>query len=143
MGRKVAGRGGAGLPKPHRSETAPPDPWPWPWPAELGDAVLLYNYGVSQHVNGGRTCPQSFLEEMPTVLVTVRGGGYGPPRKGWDHSTPYLQRVLADLWEADLTVVGRELTLVGVDQPRTDLAVQRHAEARDAVRRTGRALAAK
>ncbi|MEU6040822.1 hypothetical protein ABZ801_36060 [Actinomadura sp. NPDC047616] len=42
--------GGAGLPEPHRSETAPPAPWPGP--AELGDAdaVLLYNYGVSQHV---------------------------------------------------------------------------------------------
>ena len=52
----------------------------------------------------------------PVVLVTVRGGGYAPgtPKHGWDHSTPYLRRMLGDLWGADLTVVERELTLAGV-----------------------------
>src|ERR1700760_4979213 len=98
--------------------------------AELEDAeavllaVPLYNYGVSQHfkawvdlIIAGAGAPTPVLKGKPTVLVTVRGGGYGPgtPREGWDHSTPYLKRVLADLWEADLTVVERELTLVGVN----------------------------
>jgi len=51
------------------------------------------------------------------VLVTTRGGAYGPgtPREGWDHSTDYLRRILADVWGADLTVVEREFTLVGVN----------------------------
>ena len=83
-------------------------------------AVPLYNFGVSQHfktwvdlviAGAGPTTP--VLKGTPTVLATVRGGGYGPgtPREGWDHSTPYLRRILADVWEADLTVIERELTL--------------------------------
>ncbi|SEG08282.1 FMN-dependent NADH-azoreductase [Thermomonospora echinospora] len=130
--------------------------------AELADAdavllaIPLYNYGVSQHVKtwidlvtvAAGTAGPGFLQDKPTVLVTVRGGGYGPgtPREGWDHSTPYLRRVLADMWEAELTVVERELTLVGVNPALDhlkDIAVQRHAEARDAAHRTGRALAAR
>jgi FMN-dependent NADH-azoreductase len=81
------------------------------------------------------------------VLVTVRGGGYGPgtPREGWDHSTPYLTRVLADMWQAELTVIERELTVAattpGMEGLR-DLATQLHTDALDAARHTGRALAA-
>jgi FMN-dependent NADH-azoreductase len=41
--------------------------------------------------------------------------GPGTPREGWDHSTAYLRRILADVWGADLTVVEREFTLVGVN----------------------------
>ncbi|WP_243741195.1 hypothetical protein [Streptomyces sp. 8K308] len=77
------------------------------------------------------------------MLVTALGGGYGPgtPREGWDHSTPYLERVLADIWQAELTVIKRELTLAattpGMEGLR-DLAQQQHSEAlvaaRDAVR---------
>jgi FMN-dependent NADH-azoreductase len=87
-------------------------------------AVPLYNYGVSQHfknwvdlVIAGGEPGEPVLRGKPTVLATVRGGGYGPgtPRVGWDHSTPYLRRILADVWEADLTIIERELTLVGVN----------------------------
>src|SRR5258707_4436850 len=87
-------------------------------------AVPLYNYGVSQHfknwvdlVIAGGEPGEPVLRGKPTVLATVRGGGYGPgtPREGWDHSTPYLRRILADVWEADLTIIERELTLVGVN----------------------------
>ncbi|GAA0989631.1 NAD(P)H-dependent oxidoreductase [Acrocarpospora macrocephala] len=129
--------------------------------AELTDAdavllaVPLYNYGVSQHfkawvdlvIAAAGPADAGVLKDKPTVLVTVRGGGYGPgtPREGWDHSTPYLRRILADMWQADLTVVERELTLVGVNpvlDHLKDLAAQRHAEARDTAHHTGRALAA-
>ena len=57
------------------------------------------------------------LAGKPVVLATVRGGSYaaGTPREGWDHSTPYLRRILADVWGADLTLVEREFTLVGVN----------------------------
>ncbi|MEV0381180.1 NAD(P)H-dependent oxidoreductase [Nonomuraea sp. NPDC050643] len=130
--------------------------------AELTDAdavllaVPLYNYGVSQHfktwvdlvIAAAGPAFEGLLKDKPTVLVTVRGGGYGPgtPREGWDHSTPYLRRVLADMWQADLTIVERELTLAGVNPALDhlkDLAAQRHAEARDAAHHTGRTLAAK
>jgi FMN-dependent NADH-azoreductase len=88
------------------------------------------------------------LKDKPVALVTVRGGGYGPgtPREGWDHSTPYLRRILGDLWQADLTVIERELTLAAANpamEHLKDLAAQRHTEARDAARDAGRALAAK
>lgn len=116
-------------------------------------AVPLYNYGVSQHfkawadmvVAGVGLLP--ILKDKPTVLVTVRGGGYGAgtPREGWDHSTPYLRRVLADMWQAELTVIERELTVAattpGMEGLR-DLAAQLHTDALDTARHTGRALAA-
>jgi FMN-dependent NADH-azoreductase len=87
-------------------------------------AVPLYNYGVSQHfktwadlVIAGGDAGEQVLAGKPTVLATVRGGGYGAgtPREGWDHSTPYLRRILADMWGADLSIVERELTLAGVN----------------------------
>src|ERR1700738_1075576 len=95
--------------------------------AELTDAdavllaVPLYNFGVSQHfktwvdliIAGAGPAADGLLKDKPTALVTVRGGGYGPgtPREGWDHSTPYLRRLLADWRQADLTVIERELPL--------------------------------
>lgn len=116
-------------------------------------AVPLYNFGVSQHfkiwtdlviAGGGPTTP--LLKDTPTLLITTLGGGYGPgtPREGWDHSTPYLVRVLADIWGADLTVVKRELTLAattpGMEELK-DLAEQQRVQALDAARQAGRVLA--
>jgi FMN-dependent NADH-azoreductase len=120
-------------------------------------AVPLYNYGVSQHfkayldllnidprVLGGE---KPFLAGKPVVLATVRGGAYGAgtPRAGWDHSTPFLRRIIADVWGADLTVVEREFTLVGVNPALdafTDAAAELHTKALDAAREAGRALGA-
>ena len=90
-------------------------------------AIPLYNWGVSQHVKawidlilteprfGPRT--EKLLAGRPAYLVTARGGFYGPgsPREGWDHSTPWLRRMFADLWELDLTVIETELTLADVN----------------------------
>ncbi|MEV0778043.1 FMN-dependent NADH-azoreductase [Streptomyces sp. NPDC050433] len=116
-------------------------------------AVPLYNFGVSQHfktwvdlvmAGAGPTAP--LLKGNPTVLVTTLGGGYGvgTPREGWDHSTPYLERVVGDIWQADLTLIKRELTLAAVT-PGMDglrgLAEERHAESLVAAREAGRALA--
>jgi FMN-dependent NADH-azoreductase len=118
-------------------------------------AVPLYNFGVSQHfkawadlVIAGAGPGNPVLKGTPTVLVAVRGGGYGPgtPREHWDHSTPYLRRVLADMWEADLTVVERELTLAHTTpamESLRDLATQLRAEALGAAQEAGKALAAK
>jgi FMN-dependent NADH-azoreductase len=128
--------------------------------AELNDAdavllaIPLYNFGVSQHVkawidlvHAGAGDATGLLKDKPVALVTVRGGGYGPdtPRAGWDHSTPYLRRIFGDLWQADLTVIERELTLAATTpgmEGLKDLAAQRHTEALTAARHAGRALAA-
>src|SRR5690606_38609380 len=50
------------------------------------------------------------------TIVVSRGGGYGPgtPREGWDHDTPYVRRIFADVLNADVTVVTAELTLAPV-----------------------------
>ena len=119
-------------------------------------AVPLYNFGVSQHIKTWIdliiTDPRAASGGSPllagerVVLATVRGGAYGPgtPREGWDHSTTYLTRILGEVWGADLTLVQREFTLVGVN-PALDAfaepAAQMHAEALTAAREAGRALA--
>lgn len=111
-------------------------------------AVPLYNFGVSQHfktwVDLVVTDPRMSggaqpLKGKPAVLVTVRGGAYGPgtPREGWDHASGWMRRILQDVWGLDLRVVETEFTLVGVnpalDQFK-DLAAQmrRDAESRAA-----------
>lgn len=50
-------------------------------------------------------------------LVIARGGGYRPgtPREGWDHSTPYLQRIFGDVFGAELTLIVAELTAADFD----------------------------
>jgi len=83
-------------------------------------AVPLYNYGISQHfktwadlVIAGAGPTNPLLKGTPTVLVTVRGGGYGPgtPREGWDHGEPWLRHALSTVGLDDLAFVTAELTL--------------------------------
>lgn len=118
-------------------------------------ALPLYNFGVSQHVKtwidlaiAGAPYGVRLLEGTPTVLVTTRGGAYGAgtPREGWDHSTAYLRRILVDIWGADLTVVERELTLVGVNPALddfTETAALLRKAAEEAAAEAGVALAAR
>ena len=118
-------------------------------------ALPLYNFGVSQHVKiwvdlvlAGAELGARLLEGTPVVLLTTRGGSYGPgtPREGWDHSTAYLRRILADVWGADLTVIEREFTLVGVNPALdefTALAAQLKQAAEDAAAQAGKTLGAR
>jgi hypothetical protein len=90
-------------------------------------AVPLYNFGVSQYlktwvdlvVTDPRMAAgtEPMLAGKPALLVTVRGGNYGPgtPRDGWDHATGWMRRILADVWRLDLTAVEAGLTQVGVN----------------------------
>ena len=116
-------------------------------------ALPLYNFGVSQHVKtwidlalAGAAPGTRLLDGTPVVLVTTRGGAYGAgtPREGWDHSTDSLRRILVDVWGADLTVVEREFTLVGVN-PALDefaeLAELMRKNAEEAAMQAGTALA--
>lgn len=117
-------------------------------------ALPLYNFGVSQHVKtwidlllAGAPLGTRLLDGTPTVLITTRGGAYGPgtPREGWDHNVGYLVQMLEKVWGADLTVVEREFTLVGVNPALdefTDLAAELKVAAEAASVDAGRSLAA-
>jgi len=118
-------------------------------------AVPLYNFGVSQHIKtwvdlvitDPRMAPgqQPPLAGKPAVLVTVHGGNYsaGTPREDWDHATGWLRRILADVWQLDLTVVTREFTLVGVNPALdefTEMAADLKASAEQEAAEHGRRL---
>lgn len=125
------------------------------------DALLftfpLYNYGVPQHVKSWfdlaytdeRINPTgTALRGKPAVLVTALGGNYdeGSPKHGWDHSTPWMRRVLEDVWGLDLAVVQRTFTLAGVDPALArfaDTAAARKTEAEERARTVGQDLAAR
>jgi FMN-dependent NADH-azoreductase len=95
------------------------------------DAILiatqLYNFGVPAQlktwvdllITDPRLAPGNGppLAGRPAVLVVARGGGYGPgtPREGWDHATPWVRRILADVFGLELHLVEAELTLAGVN----------------------------
>jgi FMN-dependent NADH-azoreductase len=121
-------------------------------------AVPLYNFGVSQHfkswVDLVITDPrmaagaEPATAGRPAVLATVRGGSYaaGTPREGWDHATPWMRRILQDVWQLDLLVVEAELTLVGVNPALdqfADLARDLRAAADRSAAEHGRTLAAR
>jgi FMN-dependent NADH-azoreductase len=121
-------------------------------------AVPLYNFGVSQHfktwVDLVVTDPRmvagetSAIAGKPAVLATVHGGYYaaGTPREGWDHATPWMRRILADVWGLDLLVVEADFTLVGVnpalDEFR-DLADELRAAANRKAAEHGRTLSSR
>ena len=123
------------------------------------DAVVvstaLYNFGVSQHLKawidlliadprfGPGTTP---LTGRPVTLVVTRGGGYGAgtPRAGWDHATPYLLRILGDVWGAEVTLIEAELTLAPVTPAMAGLiplAEASRTQAHEQARATGTAYA--
>jgi FMN-dependent NADH-azoreductase len=119
-------------------------------------AVPLYNFGVSQHFKTWvdlvvcdprmRAGVEPATAGKRAVLVTVRGGSYAPgtPREGWDHATPWMRRMLADVWKLDLKVVELEFTLAGVNpafEPFKELAKEIRIVAEQAAHEHGRSLA--
>ena len=118
-------------------------------------ALPFYNFGISQHVKtwidlaiAGAPQGTRLLEGTPVVAVVTRGGAYGAgtPREGWDHCTDYLRRVLVDVWGADLTLVEREFTLVGINPALdefTELAELLRKNAEEAAVEAGESLAAR
>ena len=120
-------------------------------------AVPLYNFGVSQHfktwvdlvVTDPRMAAGSepIIAGRPAVLATVHGGYYaaGTPREGWNHATPWMRRILADVWQLDLRVVESPFTLVGVNPALdqfTELAAQLRTKAEHLAREHGQSLSA-
>jgi FMN-dependent NADH-azoreductase len=98
-------------------------------------AVPLYNYGISQHV---KTWIDLLLTDTelvsgpgpvqgkPIIFTLARGGGYGAgaPREGWDHATPYLERVFGDMFGMDVRQAVAELTLAPVTPAMAELIDQ-------------------
>jgi FMN-dependent NADH-azoreductase len=118
-------------------------------------AIPLYNWGVAAHVKAwydvtytDTRIRRGALKHKPVVLATVLGGNYstGTPKEGWDHSTPWLRRVIEEVWGADLLVVQRQFTLVGVNPALdqfTEQAAEIKAAAEELATEHGRSLAAK
>jgi FMN-dependent NADH-azoreductase len=118
-------------------------------------AIPLYNWGVAAHVKSwydvtyaDQRISGGALKNKPVVLASVLGGNYnaGTPKEGWDHSTPWLRRVIEEVWGADLLVVQRQFTLVGVNPAMdqfTDQAAEIKAAAEQLATEHGRALAGK
>lgn len=120
-------------------------------------ASPLYNFGVSQFtktwidllISEPRLGPGSeALKGKPALLVVAQGGGYreGTPRHGWDHGTPYLQRILADNFGMDLRTTIADLTLAAVNPAMADLvgiAEQSLATAHSEAGQHGGSLAAR
>ncbi|MFI6582211.1 FMN-dependent NADH-azoreductase [Embleya sp. NPDC050493] len=119
-------------------------------------AVPIYNFGVPQQVKHWIdliiTDPRAadvgrrILPDRPAVLVEARGGGYAPgtPRAGWDHATPYMHRMLADVWGLDVVTVRAELTAADVNPAMAELRPLAHrllAEARDRATDQARTIA--
>lgn len=118
-------------------------------------AVPLYNWGVAAHVKSWYDVTYTdsrikggALNGKPVVLASVLGGNYNPgtPKEGWDHSTPWLRRVIEEVWGADLLVVQRQFTLVGVNPAMDqfkDAAEEIKKAAEQLASEHGQALAAK
>jgi len=133
--------------------------------ARLADEVLgadalvvgspLYNFGVSQHlktwtdllITDPRFGPgQRPLQGKPVTIAVARGGGYAPgtPREGWDHATPYVERIFRDVLGGDVAVVTAELTLADATPQMADLrdlAAASRSAARELAESTARAHA--
>lgn len=118
-------------------------------------AAPLYNFGIPANLKTWidllLTSPdlgagQDALKGRPAVLALSRGGGYGQgtPREGWDHSTPYLERILSDVFALDVRTVAAELTLADVVPAMAELrglAAQSLSEAHSAADGHGKHLA--
>ena len=118
-------------------------------------AIPLYNWGVAAHVKSwydvtytDQRIKGGALAGKPVVLASVLGGDYREEsgKASWDHSTPWLRHVIENIWKADLLVVQRQLTLVGVNpalDALKDDAAQVHAAAAQLASQHGQTLAAK
>ena len=123
------------------------------------DAVILasplYNFGISQFtktwidmlISDSRLGPGTeALKGKRIVVVVSQGGGYraGTPREGWDHATPYLERILRDNFGMDVQTVIVDLTLAAVNPAMSHLveaAEQALTEAHTTARTHGTGLA--
>lgn len=94
-------------------------------------AVPLYNYGISQHVKtwldvvmtDHELLAGEVLRDKPVIFTLARGGGYsaGAPKEGWDHATPYLERIFGEVFNMSIRKAVAELTLAPVTPAMAEL----------------------
>lgn len=88
-------------------------------------AVPLYNYGIAQNVktwidllliDKELVRGPNVLTGRPAIFALARGGGYAPgtPKHGWDHATPYLERIFGEVFGMNIRTAAAELTLAPV-----------------------------
>lgn len=96
--------------------------------------VPLYNFGAPSSVKAwvdrlavagvgfDPATGAGLLGGTELVVVTARGGGYGPgtPREGWDHSEAWLTHVMTFLGFSP-TIITAELTLANVNPAMAEL----------------------
>ena len=96
-------------------------------------ATGLYNWGVNQFLKSwldliftAAPLGEAVLKDKDIALVVTRGGYYGDdgPKAGWDHGTPWLLRVLSETWGANVSLIERDFTLVGVNPALDEFKVQ-------------------
>lgn len=105
----------------------------------------LYNFGVPAVVKSwidvlvvdprfDPAAPRPALAGVPVSLVVACGGSYRPgtPRAGWDHATPWMQRIFADVFGAEVTLIVAELTAAGMDPTLAGLRPQAERSRADA-----------
>lgn len=118
-------------------------------------ATGLYNWGINQLVKSWLDLAfvaappgEKILTGKNVALVVARGGYYGEdgPKAGWDHATPWLMRIFHEVWGANVTLLQRDFTLVGVNPALDAFREQAAALEQRAVaeaEEVGRALAAR
>jgi FMN-dependent NADH-azoreductase len=117
-------------------------------------ATGLYNWGLNQLIKSWvdqilvvASRRGEILKGKDVAIIVTRGGYYGDdgPKAGWDHGTPWLVRVFGEVWGANVTVVERDFTLVGIN-PALDEFQELGATLKEAAlvdaEKAGKALAA-
>jgi FMN-dependent NADH-azoreductase len=100
----------------------------------LADAVVIgepmYNFNIPSSLKAwidhvvifGRTVGQSLFENTHVVIITGRGGAYGPgtPREPYDFQELYLRAILGLIGLQDITFIHAEMRAAATGDP--DLA---------------------
>jgi FMN-dependent NADH-azoreductase len=90
---------------------------------ELADTIVLgvpmYNFGVPSALKAwidhvvvfGRTVDKGLFDGARVVIITARGGAYGPgtPREACDFQEPYLRTILGLVGLTDITFIHAEM----------------------------------
>ncbi len=98
---------------------------------ELADTVVIgvpmYNFGIPSALKAwidhvvvfGRTVEQGLFDGARVVIITARGGAYGPgtPRAACDFQEPYLRAVLGLVGLADITFIHAEMRAAAEGDP--------------------------
>ena len=87
----------------------------------------MYNFNIPSTLKAwidhvvvfGRTVGQGLFNDTRVVIVTARGGAYGPgtPREQFDYQEPYLRSILSLVGLTDITFVHAEMRAAAEGDP--------------------------